>query len=101
MTTTKKLLLVLVATAGLADLATFVFFNNEAGGVANELNPVMRAAYDWLGLAAIAYLKIGLIVVLVFLVSRVHRPRMLALAAGVAIAFGLLGALGNIRAFLL
>lgn len=100
MSTTKMVLLILVAAAMLTDLASFVLLSNEAGGITNELNPVMVAAYGAFGLAGIIYLKVGLTAVLVFLVSRVHRPRMLVFAAVVAIFLGILGAYGNVTAFL-
>jgi hypothetical protein len=98
--TLKRVLLVLVAAAMAADLLTFVLLSNEAGGISNEMNPVMVAAYGAFGLLGIALLKVGLATLLVLLVSRVHRPWMLLLAASIAIFFGLLGAVGNITAWL-
>jgi len=98
--TIKRLLLFLVAAAMMADLTTFLLLSNEAGGVNNETNPVMVAAYGAFGLAAIAYLKVGLTVVLLLLVSRLNRRWMLVSGASIAIFFGLLGAYGNVTAFL-
>ncbi len=93
-------MLVLVAAAMAADLVTFVLLSNEAGGIYNEINPVVVAAHGAFGLIGIAILKVGLAMVLVLLVSRIRRPVMLMVAASVAIFFGLLGAVGNITAWL-
>ncbi len=101
MTATKKVLLALVVAAMTADLLTFLLFTNDAGGVSNELNPVMQAVFHWQGLWALALFKVGLTAVLVFLVSRVSRPRMLAFAAAVPIFAGLLGVYSNTAAYLL
>jgi hypothetical protein len=64
------------------------------------MNPVKVAAYGAFGLHGIALLRIGRAMLLVLLVSRVHRPVMLVLAASIAIFFGLLGAFGNVMAWL-
>ncbi len=83
-----------------ADLVTFVLLSNEAGGISNEMNPVMVAAYGALGLLGAAFLEVGLAILLVVLLSGVHRPWMLVLAASIAMLFGGHGAFGNVTAWL-
>jgi hypothetical protein len=99
--TLKKLLLVLVAAAMLADLVSFWAMQHVVWVGGQEQNPVMLWMYlNVGGLFGVGLLKVGLTTVLLLLVSRLSRRWMLVSGASVAIFFGLLGVFGNVRMWL-
>jgi hypothetical protein len=89
----------LVAVAMLADLLTFAAAVPLVG-IGAELNPVMRTGYELAGILPVAALKVACIIAVVLLVARVRRPGLRRIAAGIAIAVGLLGTTGNVAAWL-
>ena len=91
-------LIVLVAIAMLADLASFSLIVPIVG-IGAESNGLMVRTYLELGILGVAVLKVALTVVILTLVLRVRRPDLRRVAAGLGIAVGLVGLIGNVAAF--
>lgn len=89
----------LVALAMGADLITFALIVPIVG-IGVESNAVMARAYVEFGLTAVAALKLASLVAVLLLVARCQRPGYRHVAAGIGIAIGAFGVVGNLAAAL-
>lgn len=81
-----------------ADLVTFALIVPVVG-IGAESNALMLNAYLGFGIAAVALLKVAATVVLLLLLSRIHRPDLRRIAGVLGVSIGLVGAVGNVAAF--
>jgi hypothetical protein len=89
----------LVAAAMAADLLTFSLVVPIVGGEA-EVNPIMHQGYEMFGILMVGLLKVACTVAIILLVFRTDPGPKRWLAASVGIFLGLVGAFGNITAFM-
>jgi hypothetical protein len=89
----------LIIAAMLADLITFALFVPTVG-ISAELNPVMNKGFVQYGVGIVVLLKIICTITILLLVGRIEQPSKRTLAAGLGIAFGLFGVLGNVSSML-
>jgi hypothetical protein len=88
----------LVVLAMGADLVTFTLIVPLVG-IGVESNGLMARAYIEFGLGVVAALKLASMAVVLLLVARCWRINFRLVAAGVGIAFGVLGTASNLAAF--
>ena len=88
-----------VAVAQASDLITFAWIMPIVGLQA-ESNGYAVRLYAAFGLAGIVALKFAATVVILGLLLRVRRPDLRRVAAGLGIAIGLVGFVGNLGALL-
>lgn len=85
-----------------ADLVTFVVAVGVFGvGIHNEVNPVMRALFGFAGLAGPLALKVAGIALLAWQADRIRPVPLGRIGYLIAIGFGVIGAVSNVRAVLL
>ena len=90
-------LLALVAVAMLADLASFSLIVPLVG-IGAESNGLMARAYLELGIFGVAAFKVAATGLILALLLRCRRPDLRRVAAGLGIALGLVGFIGNVAA---
>ena len=91
-----RLLLAVTVAMGL-DLVSFSLIVPLVG-IGAESNGLMARAYLELGIFGVAFLKVACTVLILTLLVRVRRSDLRKVAAGLGVAIGLVGFVGNLAA---